>query len=254
MKDTQKKAWEDVSDYDYQVFSVFSDKKAKNPIFNYLKKKSKNFIVADLGCGSGNFIPFLSKQFKHVVATDYSEALLKRAKKENKAKNVSYMHLDLKDLSSIHNELDIAVSVNSILPSTISDIDVIMKEIYKTIKKGGEFVGILPSGDSIIHLAIAEHQIMMDKGLSEKEANKRISKQYEEKYPFNILGLNVYEPEESPQKMFFPFEIEWRLKKAGFKDIKLEKVHYSWEYCKKQGYGYCPGYESPWDWFVTAKK
>lgn len=250
-----KDFWEGIENYDSQVFSVFADKDAENPIFDYLKGKPKDWIVADLGCGNGNFLPFLSKQFKKVIAIDYSSSLSQKAKEKNsQLTNVEYKLNDMKNLNFLYNSLDIAITVNSVLPETVSEVEQIISEIYNTIKLGGEFVGIIPAADALVHLALLEHQELLDRGFKEKIATRKIKKVYEKIRQFDILGFQRDSKKEPHQKYFFPFEIEWRLKKVGFELITLQKVYYSWEYCRERHFGYFPGHERIWDWFVVAIK
>lgn len=253
-KSTYRDFWEKV-DYGSKIFSVFDDTKAENPIFEYLRNKPKKLIVGDLGCGPGFFLPFLSKHFKRITAIDFSSRLLREAQRRcHKLKNIEYAILDMKNLNSFYNEFNIAISVNSILPETVQDTKKIIKEIYKTIKKGGEFVGILPSADVVIYLALLECNKLISKGVSERKATEGIRKIFEKDRAFNILGFQRDAINQPIQKYFFPFEIKWRFKEAGFKSVELQKVYYSWEYCKNYYYGYFPGYERIWDWFVVAKK
>ncbi len=253
--DDHKKFWDKINHYDETVFSVFADKKAENPIFDYLRKKPHNLTVADIGCGSGNFLPFLSKHFKQVIAVDYSENLLEKAKKEHpQLANVIYTNLDMRNLAPLRAKLDLAVSVNSLVTETVGDAEQILKEIYKSIKPGGEFVAVLPSAETYIWPALLVHQKMLDEGIEERSATKFIEKVFGVDRQFNALGFQRDNEKSPRQKYFFSFEIEWRLKRAGFKMAELKKVHYSWDYCKKHNFGYFPKCERIWDWFVVAKK
>lgn len=254
-RDEHKAFWREITEYDAQVFSVFADNDADNPIFEYLDGKPQNLTVADLGCGSGNFLPFLSKRFEKVIAGDYSDALLGQAEEANaRLTNVEYKNIDLRDLKPLYEKLDIAVSVNSVLPETVTEVDKMFGEIYKSIKPGGEFVAVLPAAEAAIHLATLENQKLLDEGLEESEATKRIEKTFQGDRQFSILGFQRDNETSPRQKYHFGFEIPWRLEKAGFKSVELKKVYYSWNYTKDHDYGYFPGRERIWDWFVVAKK
>lgn len=250
-----KQFWGGVENYDAQVFSVFADKKAENPIFDYLKKKPHNLTVADLGCGTGNFLPFLSKHFRHVIAVDYAENLLEKAKKRHlQLANVVYMNLDMRNLAPLRAKLDLAVSVNSLVTETVGDAELMIREIYKSIKPGGELVAILPAAETYIWPALLTHQRMLDEGIEEHTATKFIEKVFGTDRQFNAIGFQRDRVKLPRQKYFFSFEIEWRLKRAGFKAVDVGKVHYSWAFCKKYNFGYFPKYERIWDWFVVARK
>lgn len=254
-RDKHEDFWNEITSYDTQVFSVFADKDADNPIFEYLDSKPQNLTVADLGCGSGNFLPFLSKRFEKVIAGDYSDSLLKQAEEAHaQLTNVEYKNIDMRDLEPLYEKLDVAVSVNSVLPEAVTEVDKMFEEIYKSIKPGGELVAILPAAEAAIHLATLEYQKLLDGGVEESEATKRIEKTFHEDRQFSVLGLQRDNKTVPRQKYHFGFEIPWRLEKAGFKSVELKKVYYSWGYTKDHDYGYFPGSERIWDWFVVAKK
>lgn len=104
--------------YDRQAFSALADKGAENPIFDYLKQKPRSLIVADLDCGAGRLLPFLSQQFQKVVAVDYFQSSFRKAEKYA-LPNVEYRKMDMRNLGSLYNKLDIATSVSARLPKTI---------------------------------------------------------------------------------------------------------------------------------------
>lgn len=238
-----------------QGFSVFADKSADNPIFEYLAGKPKGLTVADLGCRSGDFLAFLSKHFEKIVAVSPFEAVLKRAKEAHpEITNVDYMNIDMRNLRPLYGKVDMAVSANSIAPETVSDVEKMFQEVYKSLKRGGEFVAIIPSAEATMHLALLEHQKLVDAGVDDGEAMKQIEKIFEGDRQFNILGLQRDNETVPRQKYCFGFEIPWRLERAGFKSFKIKKIRYSWEYAKHHDYGYFPRHERIWDWFVVAKK
>jgi SAM-dependent methyltransferase len=245
-----KSFWRNIDDYNQEVFSVFSDSNAVNPIFNYLNAEPGNLVVADFGCGPGNFLPFLAKKFKKVIAVDYSENLLEVAKRNGQYPNIEFKELNMKNLKELHNSVDLAISVNSILPSSIREADTIISEIYASLAKGGKFVGILPAADAVSHYLLLECQRLIDEGKSEREIERQLLKVNET----SVLGFHRDTQNSPRQKYLFPSEILWRFNKVGFEDITLSKVYYSWEYCKDHFYGYFPDRERIWDWFVVAKK
>ena len=251
---TPKKEWNMTQTYEDDVFSVFGDKDAINPIFKYLNNKSSSLIVADLGCGHGNFLPFLAERFRRVYAVDFASPLLKQAQERNTSfNNIEYKQLDLKKLKELYNTSDIIVSVNSLFPEKIKDIDVILGEFRKCLKNEGEIVAILPSAESLMHSFLLSHQKLLDKGMSEEKAR---TETFDE---FNIqkcdaLGLHAYNKGEVPQKHYFETELKSRFARNGFEVTTIEKVEYSWNYCKNNNAGYHPKEPRLWDWFIVAKK
>lgn len=255
MIDEHQRFWEGVRDCDKEIFSVFADKDAINPIFDALQQKPSGLVVADLGCGSGNFLEFLSSHFSRVIAVDYSRHLLELARERHtKRSNIDYRKMDLRGLSSLHGSLDIAITVNSVLPGSIEEAGIIFREIYKSLKPNGEYIGILPSAEVVIHYALLEQNRLIGEGMPEEEASGLVEEKWVKDRGFSFLGFYSDDGKCPPQKYFFPFEIRWRLRDAGFKSVDLDKVYYSWAYCREKGYGYFPEMERIWDWFVIAKK
>ena len=60
-------------------------------------------------------------------------------------------------------------------------------------------------------------------------------------------GVNI-------QRFIHEDEIDHMFKKVGLKIDKKKKLNYPWNLTKKKNYGYFPGEDEIWDWFVVAKK
>ena len=113
-------------------------------------KGKEGMSVIDLGCGIGNLVPFLSKNFKKVVAVDFSSEMLKRAKRRcNGLANVKFMKKDLRSLRL--PRFHVGVAVNSVLMPSITDVDKVFSEIYKTCDL---FVGVFPAITSDLYRAM----------------------------------------------------------------------------------------------------
>jgi ubiquinone/menaquinone biosynthesis C-methylase UbiE len=54
---------------------------ARNPLPAALAKLAGARVVADLGCGTGPLLPLLSRQFRRVLAVDFAEGMLARARR-----------------------------------------------------------------------------------------------------------------------------------------------------------------------------
>jgi hypothetical protein len=90
----------------------------------------------------------------------------------------------------------------------------------------------------------------LDRGLEPKEAERLAALQAERRYyefafgRFRFQGLR--------QKFWHPFEVEYRLAKAGFSAVALGKVHYPWDEALNVG-GAFEGFPRSWDWFFQAR-
>ena len=55
------------------------------------------------------------------------------------------------------------------------------------------------------------------------------------------------------QKFWFPFEVEHRLGKAGFRGVRLKKVLYPWDDALA-GSAELSSFPPSWDWFFQARR
>lgn len=126
--------------YYYELFSSALD--YPNKILSELKKEVKNKIVLDAGCGSGKFLPVVSKLAKYYYGIDTSSEQLFLANNKiiNKEK-VTLLCLDLCDISLEDNSIDI-IYLSWVL-GTILDLgkrDRVLKELLRVLKPGGKIL------------------------------------------------------------------------------------------------------------------
>ncbi|MBW3023224.1 hypothetical protein KY308_03910, partial [Candidatus Woesearchaeota archaeon] len=124
-----------------------------------------------------------------------------------------------------------------------------MKNIYSSIKKGGVFVGIFPAMENILYQAMLVYEREV-KG-SKKGARRRTRKIIES-WDYDFL-LGFLTEKSGNQKLFYKFGLDYRLKKAGFKNFKITRLEYSWNSLEDKNIAF-PGKPGPWDWLVVAKK
>lgn len=216
-------------------------------------EKSEEKKVIDLGCGIGEAEKFLSKNFKEVFAIDFSEGMIERAREKNKGLgNVSFSVMDMTNVNNnLEEDFDVALSVNSIITPNINDVKEIFKNIRKVLKKGGKFFCVLPSMEVYAYqsLLIADKELKKNKNID--EVNEIIGESIpDEEHDFKLGIVNF----KGRQKNYYRFEILWRLKKAGFKNIQIKKIFYPWKEFVDAGQNYFPREDPPWDWYVICEK
>lgn len=247
-----KKDWDKLAKrYHKEVISPFQ-KGVVNPLFENLNKikDAKKKIVADIGCGRGEILDILASKFKEVHALDFSPEMIKTARKTRK-ENIKYYVKDMKNLKEFENSFDVVISVNSILMPRTKDVKNALKSINSCLKKNGRFFGIFPSLESVLYQAFLIFDKENNKSRDEKKALKRARKISEIKNYDLING--VYNDEGLLQKFFYYFELELRLKEAGFRNIKISKVLYPWRK-DVSDFVIFPGKPRMWDFFVSAEK
>jgi SAM-dependent methyltransferase len=211
----------------------------------------KRGVVADLGCGIGPLLPFLAKHFHRVVAVDFAEGMLARAREASSGlKNVEFLRRGLTDLSDLKGRLDVAVAVNSVVMANPDDLEVALESIRATLKPGGHFLGIVPAMDAVHYFTMLLVDRARARGIPPGKARQNAAHHGEHDYydfafgDFHFQGLQ--------QHFWQPFEVRYRLKRAGFRRVRLTKVLLSWS----QFGPAAPDLKDqapPWDWFFRAE-
>jgi SAM-dependent methyltransferase len=101
--------------------------------------------LADLGCGTGRWLPFLVRHFAQVVAIDYAPASLALARRVANGHDVVFRRRDLRDLTPFRNTFDIALAVDSIVGPRHADIDRVLEQVRLSLREGGIFLGTFPA-------------------------------------------------------------------------------------------------------------
>ncbi|MBS3167475.1 class I SAM-dependent methyltransferase [Candidatus Woesearchaeota archaeon] len=244
----QQKDWDRISkNYYPEIISPLS-KGVKNPLYKEIAQLKFTDYAIDLGTGLGRLLPILSKKFKTVTALDYSEGMLNHAKKYSKP-NITFVKGDIRNLKDFYNKFNLAVAINSIIMPSSKEIDKSFREVFKILKKQGKFIGIFPSMESFLYYGFLTFQSELRFNSESKAKQSTIyltdSKKFD--YLFGTYDLN------GKQKALYEFELILRLKKAGFKNIKIQKVVYPWKEIKDAGFGNFKKFPELWDWIVIAK-
>jgi len=206
--------------------------------------------VADLGCGIGPLLPFLAEHFQHVFAIDFAEGMLQRARERcHHLRNVEYFQLPLTDLASLARRVDVAVAVNSLVMPEIPALEESLRQIRRLLRPGGVFLGIVPAMDAVHYHTMLLVDRALAAGKPIEVARKNAAHFVEHALYDFAFGQFHYEGLE--QHFWQPFEVRYRLRRAGFHDIHLERVLLSWEQlaCTKELKEHPP----PWDWFFQAE-
>ncbi len=251
----KKSDWDRISeDYYAEIISPIKNSSGRNLLLKAVKEfSSKRKVVADLGCGTGPLLRSLSRSYGSVYAFDFSSGMIEQAKNRNKSlKNVSYSVEDLSNLKVLKGKLDVAISVNSILAMESKKVDKIFGQIYNSLKKGGVFLSVLPAMESYLYQAMLIIEDQVHKGKSQTQARLKAARSIKPEEHDFLQSTITFDGD--IEKTFYEFEIYHRLKRAGFRDIRVSKICYNWKDWKDAGQDYFPKETPPWDWFVECKR
>lgn len=249
----QAKSWSKAAEnYDEDFVDPF-EPDTDNPLMPWLEgiPDPKSKTIGDLGCGTGPILSFLAKRFGHVYAVDFAPGMLEKAR-ENAGghKNITFLEQRLTDLSNLEGELDVAIAVNSLVMPDVSDLEKSLAQIFASLCPGGLFGAILPAMDAIHYYTMLLLDRALEKGLPIKMAKQKAAKDGEHDLydfafgEFKFKGLH--------QHFWQPFEIPFRLKKAGFRKVYKSQVRLAWD---QFAYGGELAEQPPsWDWFARAEK
>jgi SAM-dependent methyltransferase len=224
-----------------------------NPILRTLAAvdDAKAKSVIDLGCGTGPLLPYLVEHFGRVVALDFAPGMIERsrARLKRRADEVTYLNRRMYELDDQRGELDVAVAVNSLVMPDTREIDRAMKAIHGALRPGGVFLGAVPAIDAIHYSTMLLMDQALDEGKSPAEA-ERAAAETAEHHLFDF-AIGRFSFHGLSQKFWQSFELEYRLRKAGFREVRLEKLLYPWDDDIAGGAAFAEHPQS-WDWSFVA--
>jgi SAM-dependent methyltransferase len=224
----------------------------RSPLLGALRRLAEGGArtAADLGCGTGPLLPFLAEHFEQVVAVDFAPGMLERARgRVAGRKQVTFLQRNLTDLSGLAGPVDVAVAVNSLVLPDVRDLEAALRQVRTVLRPGGHFLGIVPAMDAMHYYTM----LLLDRALSTgmpAEAARRNAAEHAEHALYDFaFGQFRYRGLE--QHFWQPFEVGYRLRRAGFGGVRLAKVALAWD--QFHGARDLRDYPPPWDWFFRAK-
>jgi SAM-dependent methyltransferase len=206
--------------------------------------------VGDLGCGLGALLPTLAARFRRVVGIDFSPAMLARARSKCRTPRVSLHRADLADLDRFRGKLDVAVTVNAVLTTDPERLERIFAALRTTLRPGGVLLGIFPAMEAVLYQGLLiDRRERRRTSLDPARARARTAAALGARSYDFVHG--IYREDGQTQKLFYAFELDDRLRRAGFRAIRLARLPYEWD--NVGGFESFPGEAPMWDWLVRAE-
>lgn len=252
MAEDQAHYWSQVSaSYEKEFVDPYRPA-VRSPLLRRLRaiRGARLKTIADLGCGIGPLLPFLSDHYQHVYAIDFAPGMLERARQSCSGRpNIEFVERSLTDLGMLAGKIDVAVAVNSLVMQDLGELGKALEQIRCILKPNGRFHGIVPAMDGVHYYTMLLMDRALDAGKPMAVARKNAAHHNDHKlYDFAFSEFRFQGLE---QHFWQPFEIRYRLRRAGFRDAKLARVWLDWkQFAWSRDLQRNP---PPWDWYFEAR-
>lgn len=248
----QSRAWSDVADRYEREFVDPYRRARHNPLLEHLATlpDAAAKTAADLGCGIGPLLPVLAGKFSRVVGVDFAPGMLARARDLCRdLRNVELLQRDLTDLGELRGTIDVACAVNSLVMPRVEVIEHVLRQIREALRPGGVLLGIVPAMDAIHYQTMLLLDRARQTGMPEEMARRNAAQHAE--HPLYDFAFGDFRYVGLEQHFWQPFEIAYRLRRAGFRKVKKGRVKLDWDQfaCAKD----LRQHQPPWDWFFRAE-
>jgi len=245
-----RKYWETIAPkYEDEIFDVLRNDKSGKIVAAIEKVASKDKTVIDIGCAVGKWVPILSENFKHVIATDISSINLQIAKeKYSELQNVEYIRSDMSADELTVSPCDVAICINAILTDSLKKRVNFFQSLALSLHKDGDLVLVVPSLESKLYTNIIANRWNVDGDHDEKIASSKKAFELAKNIKQGVTDIDNV-----PTKHYLKEELELLLTLEGFTVNCVEKINYTW----KTEFNNPPKWLKspyPWDWMCVAKK
>lgn len=249
----QSQAWSNVAGRYDELFVDPYHPDGSNPVLTALARlpEKKLQIAADFGCGTGVFLPYLAKQFRHVVAVDFALGMLKEAQGRcRECTNISFFPIAFDQLNHIPKEIDVGVTINSLVDADVSHLDGALKAMRDCLRPYGRLYGIVPSLEGLHYHVMLLIDLGLRRGLTLEETYRfAVQKAELQGYDFNTATFTF---DKIKQHLWLREEVGYRLRKAGFHRFQVRKAHLPWhQFAEGRTFS---KYAKSWDWAFVAHK
>ena len=204
--------------------------------------------AGDFGCGTGATTALLSQHFDEVIAVDFADKLLSRARKRVPAKNVRFIKSDLCKKSQLF-EVGASFCFNALIHPASKKREQIARSVFRNTETDGAAVFVVPSLESYLRTCQALIECRVEQGHKRNKAIRSIAKSADKEICSLVEGIcNVGG---AATKHFMEDEITQLLTGVGFEVTSVDRVEFPWSE-ELDDIPESLGEPYPWDWMVTA--
>lgn len=162
--------WNQLQDYDAEIISL-----ARQPGTDALRARIRQLadgvrLAADIGCGPGNFLHDLAGA-EDILAIDWSANMLRQAAGRAPSGTV-FIEQDLRRLD-LPRKPQLAICLNALFPESHGDALVLLRALFRNLEPRGVLLIVVPSLESQLYLANAQHFAAAMDGPDAEQASLR---------------------------------------------------------------------------------
>lgn len=237
--------------YEEEIFDVFKSSK-KGKLKGIVQKYAgKGKFAVDFGCGTGKALPLLAPLFYKVLAVDISQKCLDIAKTAG-YKNVEFERVDLAAPKNKIPPADFAFCCNVAIGDNNKRNFSILRNVLKSLKKGGTAVIVIPSLESASFSAMQMLKVYESEGVKHHDIPKE---EFDHLTPaqHELIQKGIFHIDGHPTKHYLFAELYSFLNAGNFEIQNIDRLEYSWdtEITSPPKWLRDP---YPWDWVVEVKR
>ncbi len=239
-------------DYKDQVMEI-ADRDLRGVLKEEIALAAKGAnLAADLGCGAGGLLGFLSPHFKIVNAVDYAADLLEQARQRHAACfNIDYIHHNLAGDKPLPFKADVTFCINALISPLNDQRQKMVRCVWQATKSNGVSIFVVPSFESIFNTYHTMIRCQMRDGANRSQAVREMERFYNKEIKSPVDG--IVEIGGTLTKCFTGEELTGFLSDAGYAVERVRKIEFPWSEeldnvprWLKEPY--------PWDWLAVARK
>jgi len=238
-----RKYWDTMAPkWDAEIFNTLRNDRFR-VIRTALERSSRGaHSVADFGCGTGNYLPLLSRLFGDVHGFERSQACVQIARHAFRRDPKIKIHPATLTAVRRYAPFDVALCANVAVHPSARLRAPVMRALGELLAPGGRLILIVPSIESATMVAEAERETL------QRRASHKGGDWGADAAPDGVVTI-----EGMPYKHYEKHELRDLLAGLGYTGIRISKVEYSWASQDVR-----PGREYrktlPWDWMAMAMR
>ena len=125
----------------FDAHNISEETEAKNALIEKLLKEQKVKTVLDMTCGTGSQVFYLAERGYEVIGSDFSPALIEKARSKAKKmnRNITFIDGDMRNVKV--GKFDAVITIfNAIGHLTKADFEKALQNIHANLKDGGVYI------------------------------------------------------------------------------------------------------------------